>query len=99
MVLGRDEKEVSPRRERWAAALDGEARFDARSYGLGAIFVAVAIALSFIVEHYLPLANISLVFLASVLATAMRGNVGAAVTSSAVSFLAYNFFLPRRNSP
>jgi two-component system, OmpR family, sensor histidine kinase KdpD len=63
-----------------------------RPYLAGAIFVALAVIAGHLVEKVLPVANLSLVFLAAVLAAARYGNLGAAVFTSLLSFLAYNFF-------
>jgi two-component system sensor histidine kinase KdpD len=64
---------------------------DGWAYGWAAMFVAAAVPVAVVADRFLPLANISLIFLTAVLATAMRGHIGAAVMSSLVSFLVYNF--------
>jgi two-component system, OmpR family, KDP operon response regulator KdpE len=45
-----------------------------RPYLFGALYVAVAVAFGFFVEHVLPLANLGLVFLAAVLAVEASGH-------------------------
>jgi len=60
--------------------------------GWGVTFVAVAVAFAWLTRTILPQANISLILLAGVLAAALRGSVPAAIASSLVAFLSYNFF-------
>jgi two-component system sensor histidine kinase KdpD len=62
-----------------------------RPYLEGAIYVIVAVGIGFVVDRVLPLANLSLVFLAAVLAASRFGNLGAAIFTSVLSFLAFNF--------
>ncbi len=54
--------------------------------------VAAATAAAFAVDALLPVDNVSLVFLASVLVTAIRRGLWPSIYASIVSFLAYNFF-------
>jgi two-component system sensor histidine kinase KdpD len=63
-----------------------------RPYLAGTLYVAVAVAVGFLVDRVLPLANLSLVFLAAVLAASRFGNLAAAAFTSLLSFLAFNFF-------
>ncbi len=64
----------------------------ARPYLLGAAFVGLALPFGFLVDRTLPLANLSLVFLAPVLASGVTGRVPAAVFTSVLAFVAYNYF-------
>ncbi len=90
VVVGRD-----------AAAAVEPARFGARlslptlasiaPHVLGLIFVAASIPVALAVDATMPLANLSLVFLGPVLATAALGRVGAALSTSVSAFIVYNF--------
>ncbi|WP_108661001.1 sensor histidine kinase [Acuticoccus kandeliae] len=66
--------------------------FSIRPYLLGILFVALAVPFGFLVDETLPLANLSLVFLAPVLASGATGRVPAAVLTSILAFVAYNYF-------
>ena len=66
--------------------------FSVRPYLLGAFFVALALPFGLLVDRTLPLANLSLVFLAPVLASGVTGRVPAAVFTSVLAFIAYNYF-------
>jgi two-component system sensor histidine kinase KdpD len=62
-----------------------------RPYGLGLLYLGLAIPAAFLVDATLPLANLSLVFLAPVLATAALGRMSAALATSVAAFLVFNF--------
>jgi two-component system sensor histidine kinase KdpD len=64
---------------------------DAKAYGRATAIVAGATAVSFVVWEYLPLANISLVYVVAVLIAAMRFGLWPSLYTSLISFLAYNF--------
>lgn len=66
-------------------------RFDPKVYGLATAIVAGASAVSFAVWRFLPLPNISLVFMVAVLIVAMRFGLWPSLYTSLISFLAYNF--------
>ena len=88
-VIGQAERESPPTQglRRWKTQ-----PHSLRPYLFGALYVAVAVAFGFLVEQVVPLANLSLVFLAAVLAASRFGNLGAAASTSILSFFAYNFF-------
>jgi two-component system, OmpR family, sensor histidine kinase KdpD len=88
-VIGHTERQSIPARRPRLRTIQPHSL---RPYLAGALYVAVAVAFGFLVERVLPLANLSLVFLAAVLAASRFGNLGAAVSTSLLSFLAYNFF-------
>ncbi len=54
--------------------------------------VAIALGIALLIDRFVDLENISLVFLAAVLASAVRFGVGPSVYASLVSVLCYNFF-------
>jgi len=66
--------------------------FDPKAYGLAMAIVAVATAVSAGIWQFLPLANISLVFMVAVLVVAVRFGLWPSLFSSVISFLTYNFF-------
>jgi two-component system, OmpR family, sensor histidine kinase KdpD len=65
--------------------------FDPVSYGWSTALVAGATIASFAVWQYLPLANISLVYMVAVLIVAMRFGLWPSLYTSLISFLTYNF--------
>lgn len=65
--------------------------FDPKAYGWATAIVAGATLASFAVWQYLPLANISLVYMVAVLIVAMRFGLWPSLYTSLISFLAYNF--------
>jgi two-component system, OmpR family, sensor histidine kinase KdpD len=71
-------------RIRWAKA----------SIETGAAFAsaAIAVALGFVLDHWLHLPNLSMIFLTAVLFCALQFGVRSAVVASVLSFLAYDFF-------
>ncbi|WP_426702181.1 ATP-binding protein [Rhodanobacter sp. Col0626] len=52
----------------------------------------VAFGLSFIADHYLSVANLSLIFITAVLVVAVRTRMTVAVYTAVMCFLGYNFF-------
>jgi two-component system, OmpR family, sensor histidine kinase KdpD len=65
---------------------------DLRAFGWATLAVAVAVAISHVAERFLPLANLSLIFLMAVLFAATRFGLWPSVYASLLSFVAYNFF-------
>ncbi|MEQ1669311.1 MAG: sensor histidine kinase KdpD [Hyphomicrobium sp.] len=56
------------------------------------LFVAAAVSVGLVAEHFTPVPNLSMLFLLAVLISAIRYGIWTAVLSSVLSFLAYNFF-------
>jgi len=54
--------------------------------------VALAVVVGSVAKHWLNLPNLSMIFLAAVLLSAITYGVWSAILASALSFLAYNFF-------
>ena len=67
-------------------------RPDLRAFGWATLAVAVAIAVAIVADRFLPLANLSLIFLMAVLFAAIRFGLWPSVYTSLLSFVAYNFF-------
>ncbi|MDQ7995672.1 MAG: sensor histidine kinase KdpD [Luteibacter sp.] len=68
---------------------DGGSR---RDYGFATLATAIAMALSFVADRFLSVANLSLIFLTAVLVVAVRTRMAVAVYAALLSFLGYNFF-------
>lgn len=67
-------------------------------YGAALAATGVATALGFVIDLYLPIANISVTYLLAVMMVAMKAGLRAGIVASLTSFLAFNFFFtePRR---
>jgi two-component system sensor histidine kinase KdpD len=61
-------------------------------YGFALGVVAAATGLGVVLQHSLPIASLSLLFMLGVLVVAVRTDVGPALATALVSALAYNFF-------
>src|SRR5262249_16877028 len=61
-------------------------------YAVSAAFVAAALAVALLISQFVDLDNISLIFLAAVLASAVRYGAGPSVFAALLSVLCYNFF-------
>ena len=69
-----------------------ELKPDFRAFGWATLVVAVATGVSHVADRFLPLANLSLIFLMGVLLVAIRFGLWPSVYTSFLSFVAYNFF-------
>ena len=65
---------------------------DVRGYLTGFVFAAIALAVGLVLQRFLGITNISLVFLTAVLTTAITYGLWPALFASLVSVLAFNFF-------
>ncbi|MDF3983465.1 sensor histidine kinase KdpD [Luteibacter sp. PPL201] len=63
-----------------------------RDYLFATGATVVAMALSFVADRFLSVANLSLIFLTAVLAVAVRTRMAVAVYTAVLCFLGYNFF-------
>src|SRR5262249_50190461 len=61
-------------------------------YAISAAFVAAALAGVLVINQFVDLDNLSLIFLAAVLASAVRYGAGPSVFAALLSVLCYNFF-------
>jgi two-component system sensor histidine kinase KdpD len=66
--------------------------FEARPYGLALLAVALALGLSELMQPWLGIENVDLVFLTAIVAVAVRFGLLPSLFSSIVSSLCYNFF-------
>ncbi|HEY4294702.1 sensor histidine kinase KdpD [Luteibacter sp.] len=80
---------ASARRRLRSAA---EAKGSRREYGMATMATAVAMALAFVADRFLSVANLSLIFLTAVLFVAARTRMAVAVYTALLCFLGYNFF-------
>lgn len=76
----------------WRWKLPSVGRLDVRAYLIAVGCVALAVPAAMVAHALLPQANTSLILLAAVLAASMQGVAGAAIFSSILAFLCYNFF-------
>ena len=67
-------------------------RFDPVPYLASIGLVAAALGVALLIDQFVDLPNISLVFLAAVLASAVRFGAGPSIGTAVVSVLCYNFF-------
>ena len=81
----------APRRPRLRPRIERRA-FDPRPYGYAVAFVAATVAISFPLNQWLRLANISLLFLMPVIGSALLNGLWPALFTSALAALSYNFF-------
>jgi len=65
---------------------------DPRGYFTGFVFAGMALAVGLVLQRFLGITNISLVFLTAVLATAITYGLWPALFASLISVLAFNFF-------
>ncbi|NID06428.1 sensor histidine kinase KdpD [Luteibacter jiangsuensis] len=63
-----------------------------RDYGMATAVTAAAMALSFVADRFLSVANLSLIFLTAVLFVAVRTRMAVAVYTALLCFVGYNFF-------
>jgi two-component system, OmpR family, sensor histidine kinase KdpD len=84
--------EDEPAADHLIGASAPDLRPDLRAFGWTTLAVAVAIAVSHVADRFLPLANLSLIFLMAVLFAAIRFGLWPSVYTALLSFVAYNFF-------
>lgn len=84
------ERPSSRRRQRLPKLPGGLGRGGEYVYATSATLVALALA--FVGQRYLAVANLSLIFLTAVLVVAVRTRMAVAVYTAVLSFLLYNFF-------
>lgn len=95
-VISGDEKDTAalPRGVSPAAV---SKRIDIRAYGLATCYVAIALAVGTLLDQFLDVRNLALVFLMAVLTSAVVHGLRPALYSSILGALAFNFFfLPPR---
>ncbi|MGE0120063.1 MAG: DUF4118 domain-containing protein [Dongiaceae bacterium] len=75
-----------------ASPLPAVASVEPLGYAASVGFVGLALGLALLIDRYVDLENISLVFLAAVLASAVRFGLGPSICAVLLSVLCYNFF-------
>jgi two-component system sensor histidine kinase KdpD len=70
----------------------GVESIDPAAYAISTGFVAAALGIALLISQFVDLDNISLVFLAAVLASAVRYGAGPSVVAALLSVACYNFF-------
>src|SRR6202040_3886498 len=66
--------------------------FDARTYVIGVLGVALAVGVSALIQTWFNVHNVDLVFLTTIVAVAVRFGLLPSLVTSVVASLAYNFF-------
>jgi two-component system sensor histidine kinase KdpD len=84
--------EDEPAAEHLIQTESADLRPDLRAFGWATLAVLGAIAIAHVADRFLPLANLSLIFLMAVLLVAIRLGLWPSVYTSLLSFVAYNFF-------
>ncbi len=74
------------------AAAEQPRRFEIRPYTLSTAYVVAALAVGSVLDQFLDVRNIALVFLMAVLTSALTGGLWPALYACIVSALAFNFF-------
>ncbi|WP_201829390.1 sensor histidine kinase [Microvirga zambiensis] len=88
VIALRDEKKEST----WRRVLPAHAERDARSYLASTAFVLGALALGIVLDRFLDVQNIALVFLTAILGASVTFGLWPGLYASALSVLAFNFF-------
>jgi two-component system sensor histidine kinase KdpD len=70
----------------------GMESIDPIAYAISTVLVAAALGVALLISQFVDLDNISLVFLAAVLASAVRYGAGPSAVAALLSVLCYNFF-------
>ncbi|KAG9590931.1 hypothetical protein KCV01_g11665, partial [Aureobasidium melanogenum] len=65
---------------------------DRKDYAFATLATVAAMALAFVADRFLSVANLSLIFLTAVLAVAVRTRMAVAVYTALLCFVGYNFF-------
>jgi len=89
VVGGQDETKPQPPAARGHTAAEP---VNWRGYAVALLATVVATGLGFLIDRWLPTANISVDYLVAVLVVAMRYGLRPAILASVWSFLAFNFF-------
>ena len=84
--------EAEPPKADGQVATGAAADLDATPYAVTAGIVALAVALGMVLQEFLSIASISLVFLTGILISAVRFGLFPSLFACAISVLAYNFF-------
>ena len=93
VIAEREEQESpQPALPRINPAPDYRSAFDPKAYLIAAGFVAAALVLGLVLQEFLGVSNIALVFLTAVLASAITSGLWPALFACLASVMAYNFF-------
>src|SRR5665213_2060550 len=91
-VIAGEELAAEPIARKTVSAAKPSASFDPRPYAAALVAVAVALGVGEALQPWFGIENVDLVFLASIVAIAVRYGLLPSVLASLVSSLAYNFF-------
>lgn len=90
VIAGEDEDAASPKTA--VAEPARSARLDIRPYLTSTAVFALALGFGLVLQEFLAVSNVALVFLTGVLVSAVTGGLWPALYVSVISVLAYNFF-------
>jgi len=91
-VIAGDAVAGEPIAKRTVRAADGAQSRDIRPYLTAIVSVAVALVVGLIIQPWLGIENVDLVFLTAVVGAAVRYGLGPSLVASVVASLCYNFF-------
>jgi len=91
ILVGRDDED-KPRPSPVPAAPAHSGWRQGLGYGFAVIATAIATGLGFLIDLWLPIANISVAYLLAVMIVAMRSGLRPGIVASIASFFCFNFF-------
>ena len=91
-VIAGEELARDPIPKKTVRTAEETASLDIRPYGFALLVVAVALAIGEVIQAFLGIENVDLVFLTAVVAVAVRFGLWPSLFASVVSSLCYNFF-------
>ncbi len=87
-----ERNQAAARHERVAAATPRREMFDAKAYAGSLGLVAAALVAGLVLQQFLAVSNVALIFLTAVLASAVAYGLWPSLIACVASVLAYNFF-------
>ncbi len=91
-VIAGEEQAAEPIPKKTVRAADASAPFDLRPYAVALLAVAIALGVGILIQPFLGIENIDLVFLIAVVSVAVRYGLGPSLVASVAASLCYNFF-------
>jgi two-component system sensor histidine kinase KdpD len=91
-VIAGDELKGEPVPKKTVRTAEETASLDVRSYAFALLAVAIALGIGEVMQAFMGIANVDLVFLTAIVAVAVRFGLWPSLFASVVSSLCYNFF-------
>jgi len=91
-VIAGDAVAGEPIPKKTVRAADGTQSLDARPYLIALVAVAVALGVGLVIQPWLGIENVDLVFLTAVVGVAVRYGLWPSLVASVAASLCYNFF-------